>query len=120
MTNQLISYLQKKYRTSPEHPWIRFPGYTVFRHADNQKWFALIVDIPRDTLGMDGQEPVDVLNVKIQDPLLMDLLIQQPEYYRGYHWLLLFGPMVATHRFFHTLNRVERELNKRNGGHPNG
>lgn len=28
--------------------------------------------------------------------------------------LLLFGPAVATHRFFDTLNRIEIELNKRN------
>ncbi len=27
--------------------------------------------------------------------------------------LFLFGPAVATHRFFDTLNRVERELNRR-------
>ncbi len=29
--------------------------------------------------------------------------------------LLLFGPAVATGRFFNTLNKVERELNRRNG-----
>ena len=29
--------------------------------------------------------------------------------------LPLFGPAVATHRFFDTLNRVERELNRRGG-----
>lgn len=29
--------------------------------------------------------------------------------------ILLFGPCVATHRFFHTLNSIENELNKRNG-----
>ena len=29
--------------------------------------------------------------------------------------LLLFGPAVATHRFFGTLNRVETELNRREG-----
>lgn len=27
--------------------------------------------------------------------------------------LLLMGPSVATHRFFHTLNRIEKELNRR-------
>ena len=27
--------------------------------------------------------------------------------------ILFFGPMIATHRFFDTLNRVEKELNKR-------
>ena len=30
--------------------------------------------------------------------------------------LLLFGPAVATQRFFDTLNKVETELNKQNGG----
>ena len=29
--------------------------------------------------------------------------------------LLLFGPAVATHRFFKTLNGIETEMNKRNG-----
>lgn len=28
---------------------------------------------------------------------------------------LCFGPMIATERFFDTLNKVEKELNKRNG-----
>ena len=30
--------------------------------------------------------------------------------------LLLFGPTVATQRFFSTLNKVEVELNRKNGG----
>ena len=30
--------------------------------------------------------------------------------------LILVGPMIATLRFFRTLNRVEEELNRRNGG----
>ena len=30
--------------------------------------------------------------------------------------LPLMGPAVATHRFFNTLNGIERELNRRNGG----
>ena len=29
--------------------------------------------------------------------------------------LLCFGPMIATERFFDTLNKVEKELNRRNG-----
>ena len=30
--------------------------------------------------------------------------------------ILLFGPAVATHRFFGTLNKIETELNRRNDG----
>ena len=29
--------------------------------------------------------------------------------------ILFFGPMIATHRFFDTLNKIEKELNRRNG-----
>ena len=29
--------------------------------------------------------------------------------------LLLLGPMIATHRFFRTLNLIEKDLNRRNG-----
>jgi len=32
--------------------------------------------------------------------------------------ILLFGPAVATHRFFRTLNQIETELNRREEGKP--
>ena len=34
---------------------------------------------------MDGDDIVDILNVKLSDPLLVDMLLQQPGYFRGYH-----------------------------------
>ena len=82
---QLFDYVKKKYKAEPEHLWMRFPDYAIFRHADNEKWFGLVMDIPRRKLGMDSDEVVDILNVKLSDPLLVDLLIRQPGYFRGYH-----------------------------------
>ena len=82
---QLFDYVKKKYKAEPEHLWMRFPDYAIFRHADNEKWFGLVMDIPRRKLGMDSDEIVDILNVKLSDPLLVDLLIRQPGYFRGYH-----------------------------------
>ena len=49
----------------------------------------------------------------------MELGIEGPytSWWHMFGWntlgLLLFGPAVATHRFFGTLNRIERELNRR-------
>ena len=82
---QLFDYVQKKYKADPEYLWKRFPDYAIFRHTDNEKWFGLVMDIPRRKLGMDGDDIVDILNVKLSDPLLVDMLIQQPGYFRGYH-----------------------------------
>ena len=84
-TQAVIEYVQQQYGAEPEHPWMRFPDYTVFRHAGNRKWFGLIMNIPKDRLEPGGSEIVDVLNVKLSDPLLVDLLAGQPGYYRGYH-----------------------------------
>lgn len=82
---QLTEYIARKYKSSPENLWIRFPNYAIFRHEDNQKWFAIVMDVPRNRLGISGEEVVDVLNVKLSDPLLVDLLVRQEGYFRGYH-----------------------------------
>lgn len=77
--------IKKKYGADAEYPWLRYPDYAVFRHADNQKWFALIADVPREKLGAPGEGAADVINLKIPDPLLIDLLIKKEGYFRGYH-----------------------------------
>ncbi len=38
-----------------------------------------------DKLGLDGTERVDIINVKMGDPLLADMLSQQTGYFHGYH-----------------------------------
>ena len=81
----LIAYVQEKYGAPPENLWMRYPNYAIFRHADNGKWFALIMDVEKRKLGLPGNGIVDILNVKLPDPFLADLLVQQPGYMRGYH-----------------------------------
>ena len=82
---RLFAYAGKKYRASPEYLWARYPNYAVLRHRDNRKWFALVMDIPAAKLGLERGDTVDILNVKMEDALLADLLIQQEGFYRGYH-----------------------------------
>ena len=82
---RLFAYAGKKYRVSPEYLWARYPNYAVLRHRDNRKWFALVMDIPAAKLGLERGDIVDILNVKMEDALLADLLIQQEGFYRGYH-----------------------------------
>lgn len=85
LRGQLYGYVKKKYSAEPEYLWMRYPGYAVFRHSDNDKWFGIVMDVRRDKLGAEGEEPVDVLNVKLRDAPAVDFLIRQPGYYRGYH-----------------------------------
>ena len=85
LRDRLLAYVKKKYQVSPENLWLRYPDYAVFRHADNGKWFGVVMDVPESKLGLAGERDVDILNVKPGDPRLVDLLIQQPGFFRGWH-----------------------------------
>ena len=75
MREEIFTYIKKKYKVSPEYPWGKYENNAVFRHSDNQKWFALVMEVGRDKLGLPGNERVDVLNLKIDDRMLKDMLL---------------------------------------------
>ncbi|MBQ6027086.1 MAG: MmcQ/YjbR family DNA-binding protein [Alphaproteobacteria bacterium] len=59
-----IDFIHKKYGVKPEYLWRRYPTFCVFRHADNNKWFALCATLSRDVLKISGDGDVDIINVK--------------------------------------------------------
>ena len=85
LRNDVIEYIRKSYECDIEYPWMRYPEYGVFRHKDNQKWYALMMDVPRSKLGLSGNDVVDVLNLKLADFLTRDFLIQRDGFFPGYH-----------------------------------
>ncbi len=88
MREEIFKYVKKKYGAKPDYPF-KSGGtpiaYPVLRHEDNRKIFALFMDVSMDKLGLDGMERVDIINVKMGDPLLADMLSQQTGYFHGYH-----------------------------------
>ena len=85
MKDSVFEYIKKKYKTSPEYLWKRYPEYAVFRHADNNKWFALQAAVPGDKLGIYRDEPVQIINVKVDDIFFRDMLINQEGIIPAYH-----------------------------------
>ena len=85
MREEIFQYVKKKYKVEPDYPFSTAPTYPVLRHKDNRKWFVLIMDIPREKLGLEGSEHVDIMNVKLGDPMLVDMIVRQPGYFYGYH-----------------------------------
>ena len=81
---KLFKYVNEKYGTTPEYLWARFPDYAVLRHSDNRKWYAIIMDVSADKLGLEGQK-ADILNVKLDDELLTDMLTQREGFFPAYH-----------------------------------
>jgi len=80
----LQRFISENYGADAEHPWEKYPDYTVFRHGNNQKWFALFMDIPKEKLGLPGKELISVLNVKCE-PLMIGSLRSEHGIYPAYH-----------------------------------
>lgn len=85
LRNEVFKYVTEKYGSEIEYPWFKFPEYAVFRHIDNKKWFGLIMNIPYNKLGLNGDEYVDVLNVKSNDKFLIDIMLNENGIFPGYH-----------------------------------
>lgn len=78
---EVFSYVEQAYATLPEFPWQ--DDNAVLRRADNHKWYALIMTIPGEKLGLSA-DMVDILNVKC-DPVLVASLRTQEGYRPAYH-----------------------------------
>ena len=91
MRDGLTRYIHKTYGAKPDFPWLKYPGYAVFRHGDNKKWFAVILDVPRQKLGLKGDGAVDIINLKCGQALLGSLLMTEgflPAYHMNKeHWV---------------------------------
>ena len=81
---ELEAYILNHYSTEPDYPWADTPRAAVFRHANNRKWFALMMEVPRDKLGLAGAEKLDIVNFKC-DPILISSLRGEPGIFPAYH-----------------------------------
>ncbi len=77
------TYLSETYSAMGDHPWMTQPDYTAFRHA-NQKWFAVVMKIPKEKVGLAGKDSLDVVNLKC-DPLLIGSLVSEPGVFPAFH-----------------------------------
>ena len=83
-SNRIAGHILERYRVSPDFPFGESPdeAYGTFRHADNRKWFALIMNIKLAALlrtankvaanlrnGEENENPdtrIDIVNLKIR------------------------------------------------------
>ena len=82
--NELETYIAQIYNTDPEYPWLAYPTYAVFRHQSNRKWFAVVMEIPAEKLGLSAGGNINVVNLKC-DPLLIGSLRNEPVFFPAYH-----------------------------------
>ena len=70
MTKQeLLTLCLTAYGTSPDYPFDDWMQSAVLRHADNQKWYAIVMRVSRRRFGFPSDEMIDVVNLKLPTEL---------------------------------------------------
>lgn len=80
---EIFEYVKKQYGTIPEYLWSSSPDSAVLRHQ-NGKWYAVIMNVERSKLGLDGDGTVEIIDVKC-DPEMTGMIIQTYGFLPGYH-----------------------------------
>ena len=80
---EIYEYVKKQYGTVPEYLWKESPESAVLRHP-NGKWYAVIMQVEKSRLGLEGDTKVDIIDVKC-DPDMVGLLTQTYGFLPGYH-----------------------------------
>lgn len=82
--NKVVEYVQTKYQAKIDFPWYKYPDYFVIRNKNN-KWFGIVMKVPYKKFNLNKEDLVDVLNVKIDDHGLYDIVVDNKTIFPGYH-----------------------------------
>ena len=82
--DRIIQHVQDVYGAEAEYLWADTPDAAVFRHPSSKKWFGIIMNVLPARLGFDGEEPIDIINVKC-GPILVGSLLTEAGFFPAYH-----------------------------------
>ena len=89
--HEFEEYVKEEYRSMPEYLFEGSPDCAVYRHADNRKWFCIIMTVPKRRFGIDCDESVDVVNLKCSQEIISDIVRENgifPAYHMNKnHWI---------------------------------
>ena len=97
MTKQeFFELCSSTYGTLPDYPFDDWMESAVFRHSDNNKWFAIMLSVSRRKFGIDSDEFIDVVNLKLPTEMFGSFSVADgvyPAYHMNkLHWISVLLP----------------------------
>ena len=94
--HEFFEYCASAYSTLPDYPFDEDFETAVFRHADNRKWYAIVMKVSRRKLGLDSDEVIDVVNLKLPTEMFGSFGAENgayPAYHMNkLHWVSVLLP----------------------------
>lgn len=88
---RITQYMQDTYGTEAEYLWADSLDSAVFRHPASRKWYAIIMRVLPERLDLQGEQALDVMNVKCGTIMIGSLLSTKgflPAYHMNKsHWI---------------------------------
>ena len=88
----VIEYIKNQYGDELEFLWPKFPNNAIWRRKDNQKWYSLIISLPRNKLKQAGDGIVEIIDVRITEDdlkLIDNKSILEAYHMNKKHWITL-------------------------------
>ena len=82
-TNRITELIIERYNVKPEFLWEKFANYGVFRNKRNDKWFGIIMNIPKNKIVGDSDTEIEVINIKVDSYAIK--LQEKNGVYPSYH-----------------------------------
>ena len=93
---EFLEYCLHTYGTSPDYPFDEDFETAVFRHADNRKWYAIVMRVSRRKFGLESDEVIDVVNLKLPTEMFGSFGVSDgvyPAYHMNkLHWISVILP----------------------------
>lgn len=81
---RLIQYVADTYGDELEFLWEKFDDNAIWRRQDNKKWYAVLLTVAKNKLGLPSAEKVEILDLRT-DPENIDNIVDGKTIFRGYH-----------------------------------
>ena len=112
---QILEHCLITYGTSPDYPFDEDFETAVLRHADNRKWYAIVMKVSRRKFGFDSDEVIEVVNLKLPTEMFGSFGVADgvyPAYHMNkLHWISVILPD-APDDIVHFLVNVSFEATK--------
>ena len=83
-TKEIVAYVKNKYGDELEFLWEKSPKNAVVRRKSSNKWYAVILTIPKRKFGLESDEVIEVINLHNM-PKEIEKLIDYKRYFPAYH-----------------------------------
>ncbi len=83
-TRAVLDYAAEKYGDEPEFLWENSPLNAVLRRKDNKKWYAALLVVAQNKLGLPGEEKTEIIDLRMASNEV-EIFTDYKIYFPGYH-----------------------------------